>query len=1326
MKIISRNVAGINSASKCHQVINQCKKYDISFLQETKANHLSIAFIRAKWGSDTVYYSTTGAASRGVITLIHPRAAPIVLSEQADEEGQFHILLVAIKDRNWLLVNTYGSPEGDIPSQQTMIRLTNKLEGIQRQHTINSMLVGGDFNMVLEARDTTAGIRKPRAEGQLITLLNTFNLYDIAGLQSRLPKHTYFRHRHEQTSARHDRFYISQNLIQDTVFKILPRVSDHAPIELAIQEHRKATRWKFSDALLTDPRFIQKLHDTIQEVLGRYVNTEINNLTQMQNHIDFQTYSSTEIFCEVIEKVRNMCMVTTKEQRQTRKQAEETAMNDFIAARQQLNDNPDDQSAQQEYERQTEKLRLAQTRRHQQATERNHTNYATLGERTSRYHFAKANRGKASREIPKLIISENQGQRVLEGAEIQFHMFNKYAKIIQEDPEACQTTIEQFLGRDLTDLIRTCPPEHHLHLNSPVMKAEIINIVKDLKFESAPGPLGISNSLMKEMMPFIIEILIDVGNNLLFGENPTLPPWLFHRTVIFILKPGKPSTDPDAYRGLSMLEGFFKIFSKILSNRIQRSLAYIQQPQQFGFTKGKGILEASRTVLDVIQHAKRENQPLLLISTDFYKAFDTVSIQHIKNCLEFYQFPAAFTQAFMRLAKGTVQFEINGQLSEDYQINKGTGQGDPKSSYGYNLSSAPLNHYLANAPEVPRYKIQDQDVAPVTFADDACLLLNGDETELIIQLLQKIADFYSVAGLKLNLRKCEIMAINCDPNRIQALLEATNMKQVEVLKHLGIHIDSEGNLPHDTNIAPLKRNMDKIAESFNSALSTPIGRALYGKFLLSSKYIHRIQNFHFQPNELEALRKSALKLTWTRARMKEDNNSVRTHIARDRLAQPLYYGGMSVPDPIIQAKSLSFSWARKLCNPNRSLTWVWQLENLLNTTQRPNIQQHIILGTQEWNQTATAIRPLSPYWAETFKSIGHIISLANKYDKTWHTIPILGSEYTPEENNIAALHYRNPMARNLFQAGLQVTGQLFHLNNQGQINPNRLKTSEELEAEFNVNIPIVIQNSLSAMITSIRQDHRTTMLTTPQTFEKISTLQSLVRSRRTGCSHATRLLLQEQRSAWPWGDTPRSFYTYNNDRLININAKQFSRALSKIRANTLPPPVQWTSIQIFMRTLWTNVKEASTPRNNLRNNPISPNCSNCGQFPERTTHLIYDCQLAQQTWTAISTEFNTALRDENPDSTDIVHSRDMIMFNQIPSHLDDQYKNDLLHVIMASKHRLYQHKFRENLNRYPSTRVTILSLALDLERIIMVRRYNGINACFLESFNARLKTLVGL
>ena len=66
------------------------------------------------------------------------------------------------------------------------------------------------------------------------------------------------------------------------------------------------------------------------------------------------------------------------------------------------------------------------------------------------------------------------------------------------------------------------------------------------------------------------KIMRDFGNNLLFGEDPTNLPWFFHRFVIFILKPGKPTTCEDSYRGLSMLEVFFKIFSKINSDRMKK------------------------------------------------------------------------------------------------------------------------------------------------------------------------------------------------------------------------------------------------------------------------------------------------------------------------------------------------------------------------------------------------------------------------------------------------------------------------------------------------------------------------------------------------------------------------------------------------------------------------------------------------------------------------------------------------------------------------------------------------------------------------------------
>ena len=193
--------------------------------------------------------------------------------------------------------------------------------------------------------------------------------------------------------------------------------------------------------------------------------------------------------------------------------------------------------------------------------DRNYTTYATEGERMSRYHFQRSGRGNASSDISKLLILETQGDRVIEGAEIPEYMFKKYEKICNPDPTETQQTIQEFLGQDLVDRLKQCPQEHREILTGPILPSEIRRIMKELKVNSAPGPLGLSNNLMKEITPYIMDILVDLGNRILFAEEiPDLEPFLFHRIVIFILKPGKICTDPDSYRGLSMLEGYFKLY----------------------------------------------------------------------------------------------------------------------------------------------------------------------------------------------------------------------------------------------------------------------------------------------------------------------------------------------------------------------------------------------------------------------------------------------------------------------------------------------------------------------------------------------------------------------------------------------------------------------------------------------------------------------------------------------------------------------------------------------------------------------------------------------
>ena len=90
---------------------------------------------------------------------------------------------------------------------------------------------------------------------------------------------------------------------------------------------------------------------------------------------------------------------------------------------------------------------------------------------------------------------------------------------------------------------------------------------------------------------------------------------------------------------------------------------------------------------------------------------------------------------------------------------------------------------------------------------------------------------------------------------------------------------------------------------------------------------------------------------------------------------------------------------------------------------------------------------------------------------------------------------------------------------------------------------------------------------------------------------------------------------------------------------------------------------------------ISPNCSTCGNQPERTKHLFYDSALATNMWMAIISDFNEQITEDDPTS------QTMILFNQSSQSLTDSENSDLADIIMTIKHCLYRYKFQDNLQR---------------------------------------------
>ena len=463
----------------------------------------------------------------------------------------------------------------------------------------------------MSPHESTSTTHKPQAAAMFNTVMNELDIFDVAAMVSDNPAPTWFRHRRFGTHARYDRAYVTRGFLSNIKFLHRRRLlGDHTPIEVIINQTAKTgSLWKFPDHLLDKSSFLEQLHNKIRNVIGQFVEQQPEALKDYQYQINFDDKDPAMVLSTVIQQIIQHCKEQTMQEKRVSRQQVDAKVQQVIDRRNELDSVSPSVEQVEAYEEAVQELRIVQARRQKAAANINMINYATKGERVSRYNFARYSKGNAAREIVSLQIGQGVDMVELVGDQIANFMFEKYEKLLRQDHNDNPLSIQEFLGPALVQSLPKCPDDEKCWLTMDVQGDELAKVVKELKVVSAPGPMGMSNLLIREIFPFIEEILLRYGNHLLFGDNPN----------IFILKPGKGAIDPDSYRGISMLEVIFKMYSKVLASRMKRAMCFVQNPQQFGFTQGKGILEASRTVLDVIQDAVRSRKPLIVLSTDFYK-----------------------------------------------------------------------------------------------------------------------------------------------------------------------------------------------------------------------------------------------------------------------------------------------------------------------------------------------------------------------------------------------------------------------------------------------------------------------------------------------------------------------------------------------------------------------------------------------------------------------------------------------------------------------------------------------------------------------------------
>ena len=151
-------------------------------------------------------------------------------------------------------------------------------------------------------------------------------------------------------------------------------------------------------------------------------------------------------------------------------------------------------------------------------------------------------------------------------------------------------------------------------------------------------------------------------------------------------KPGKDLLRVSNWRPLSLLCSDFKVFAKILANRLQLVIDKLIHQDQAGFIKGRSIANNLMDLNSVLFVAEEKQIESSLIQIDFEKAYDTVNLEAFYATLEAYKFGPRFIEMIKTCHKGIKSYVINdGNFSSEINISRGFRQGCPLSCLCFDL-----------------------------------------------------------------------------------------------------------------------------------------------------------------------------------------------------------------------------------------------------------------------------------------------------------------------------------------------------------------------------------------------------------------------------------------------------------------------------------------------------------------------------------------------------------------------------------------------------------------------------------------------------------------
>ena len=256
------------------------------------------------------------------------------------------------------------------------------------------------------------------------------------------------------------------------------------------------------------------------------------------------------------------------------------------------------------------------------------------------------------------------------------------------------------------------------------------------------------------------------------------------------------------YRGISLLNVTYKLFTKILTRRIEPYAEQAIGDYQSGFRRNRSTSDHIFMIRTILEKCHEYGVPVHQLYIDFKQAYDSIDRKYLYETLDSLAIPKKMIRLVkMTLEQSACKVKVQNELSAKFLVNRGLRQGDSLSCILFNLvlervirnidvRMGTLAHYTRGRGSQQTGTIYNQQVQYMAYADDVALI--GKTAKSVTRCYEQLEKAALPAGLKVNVGKTKYMVLAPTPqNTNNLIVHGNDFERVKSFKYLGSRLTEE-------------------------------------------------------------------------------------------------------------------------------------------------------------------------------------------------------------------------------------------------------------------------------------------------------------------------------------------------------------------------------------------------------------------------------------------------------------------------------------------------------------------------------------------------------